>query len=347
MCGTPHRSRRTSTTLSRPGTVMAPSSCARRPRAESSSSAREGSWADNSAGRTKLQSAGLIMERERLREVSQPAPTPGTPPRSRGSPLGHFGPRGTAPRSQLPFNGRHLDAGYSAWHDAPELGEVGGHVQREPMPGDPLLHVDPDARDLPVPSPHAGVTRIPRGGYAEPGERVDQRLLEGAEVPVEVPLVTGQVDDRVADELAGSVERHVPAALDLEDPDAIPAAAMPRIGVAAQRPHRGVFAQQQHVVRQPALDAGLAAGPLPLERLGVRDHAGLHDFENPAGHDAALPRSAQRLPAMPSATLPAVSRTMPSNCRKCHTGAARMPRKKVPNTDRVLMTPRCHIFSRP
>src|SRR5207253_7217533 len=71
-------------------------------RAESSSSAREGSWADSSAGSTKLQSAGLIMERERLREVSQPAPTPGTPARSRGSPLGHFAPRGTAPRSPLP-----------------------------------------------------------------------------------------------------------------------------------------------------------------------------------------------------------------------------------------------------
>src|SRR5881398_1584366 len=203
MCGTPHRSRRTSTTLSRPGTVMVPSSCARRPRAESSSSAREGSWADSSAGSTKLQSAGLIMERERLREVSQPAPTPGTPARSRGSPLGHFAPRGTAPRSPLP---------------AP--------VQRKPMPRDPLLHVDPDARDLPVPSPHAGVTRVPRGAYAESGERVDQRLLEGAEVPVEVPLVTRQVDDRVADELAGSVERHVPAALDLEDLDAIAAEEM-------------------------------------------------------------------------------------------------------------------------
>src|SRR2546425_4355822 len=63
MCGTPHRSRRTSTTLSRPGTVMVPSSCARRPRAESSSSAREGSWADSSAGSTRPQSADLIMER--------------------------------------------------------------------------------------------------------------------------------------------------------------------------------------------------------------------------------------------------------------------------------------------
>src|SRR5438128_11841577 len=123
------------------------------------------------------------------------------------------------------------------------------------MPRDPLLHVDPDARDLPVPSPHAGVTRVPRGGYAEPGERVDQRLLEGAEVPVEVPLVTRQVDDRVADELAGSVERHVPAALDLADLDAIPAEEVAGIGGTAQRRHRGSFEQEQHVVRQTALDA--------------------------------------------------------------------------------------------
>src|SRR2546426_7389534 len=118
------------------------------------------------------------------------------------------------------------------------------------MPGDPLLHVDPDARDLPVPSPHAGVTRVARGGYAEPGERVDQRLLEGAEVPVEVPLVTRQVDDRVADELAGSVERHVPAALDLEDLDAIAAEEMPCIGVTAQRHHRGMFDQERSEERR-------------------------------------------------------------------------------------------------
>src|SRR2546430_12537054 len=99
--------------------------------------------------------------------------------------------------------------------------------------------------------------------------RVDQRLLEGAEVPVEVPLVTRQVDDRVADELAGSVERHVPAALDLEDLDAIAAEEMTCIGATAQRHHPGMFEQEQHVVRQTALDAGLGEGALPLERLGV------------------------------------------------------------------------------
>ena len=38
---------------------------------------------------------------------------------------------------------------------------------------------------------------------------------------MEIRLVLGQVDDRVADELAGAVEGHVTAALDLEDFDAL------------------------------------------------------------------------------------------------------------------------------
>src|SRR5204862_184905 len=160
------------------------------------------------------------------------------------------------------------------------------------------------------------------------------------EVPVEVALVTRQVDDRVADELAGSVERHVPAALDLEDLDAIAAEEMPSIGVAAQGHHRGMFEQEQHVVRQTALDAGLGEGALPLERLGVRDHAGLHDFENPAGHDAALPRIAQRLPAMPSAKPPAVSYPPPGRANRARLG----PRPRTwsgAHESRAQPLPRC------
>src|SRR2546422_10999921 len=106
------------------------------------------------------------------------------------------------------------------------------------MPGDPLLHVDPDARDLPVPSPHAGVTRVARGGYPEPGERVDQRLLEGAEVPVEVPLVTRQVDDRVAHEHVESMERHVPDALVIEILDAISAEVVRRNRFTVRKQYR-------------------------------------------------------------------------------------------------------------
>src|SRR2546430_8223568 len=108
------------------------------------------------------------------------------------------------------------------------------------MPRDPLLHVDADARDLPAPpapppGPHAGVTGVPPGGYSERGERVDERLLQGAKVPVQIRRVAGQGDDGGADELAGAVGRHVPPPLDLEDLDALAAEEMTRAGGAGPR----------------------------------------------------------------------------------------------------------------
>src|SRR5256885_17168222 len=125
--------------------------------------------------------------------------------------------------SPFPFYRRHLHTRNPARHDAPELGKICRDVQREPVPRDPLLHVNSDARDLaaPAPGPHAGVTRVPLGGYPEVGERVDQCLLQGAEIPMEIRLVAGQVDDRVAPELAGAGEGRLTAPLDFEDVDAV------------------------------------------------------------------------------------------------------------------------------
>src|SRR5438067_2177040 len=200
MCGTPHRSRRTSTTLSRPGTVMVPSSCARRPRAESSSSAREGSWADSSAGNTKLQSAGLIMERERLREVSQPAPTPGTPARSRGSPLGHFAPRGTAPRSPLPAPVRPTSSPLRRFHTArcgptsPPRDVRAGAARRSP--------------DGPRCGPGRGraATRAPR----RTGPRRPPRLREPGRSRCRTPSYRPAASRDAQREAAGGQQDHAP-----------------------------------------------------------------------------------------------------------------------------------------
>ena len=66
--------------------------------------------------------------------------------------------------------------------------------------------------------PHAGEARVPLGGDAERGQRVDQRRLELAQVPVQVLPVLAQVEDRIADQLARPVVGHVAAALDLRAP---------------------------------------------------------------------------------------------------------------------------------
>src|SRR5439155_655928 len=96
---------------------------------------------------------------------------------------------------------------------------------------------------------------------------------------------------------------------DLEDLDSVAAEEMTRVGVAAQRHHRRMFEEEQHVVCQAAVDAGLGEGALPLKRLGVRDDARLRDLQHTPGHDpspmtppsspAVAPAIAQRLAAVP------------------------------------------------
>src|SRR2546425_10644943 len=70
--------------------------------------------------------------------------------------------------------------------------------------------------------------------------------------------------------------------------------------------------EEEQVVPQAAVDAGLGERALPLERLRVRDQAGLHDLQHRPGHEPspmALSWSppaaaiAQRLAAVPTATL--------------------------------------------
>src|SRR5207249_641347 len=76
-------------------------------------------------------------------------------------------------------------------------------IQREPVPRDPLLHVHADAGDLAAApaGPDAGVAGPTLGRDVELGERVDQGLLERAQVPVEVAAIAAQVQDGIADGL--------------------------------------------------------------------------------------------------------------------------------------------------
>ena len=58
-------------------------------------------------------------------------------------------------------------------------------------------------------------------------ERADQRLLDLPQIPVQIALVALEIDDRIADELPGPVERDVAATLDLEQLDAARSRAAP------------------------------------------------------------------------------------------------------------------------
>ena len=120
--------------------------------------------------------------------------------------------------------------------------------------------------------PDAGQALDPRRLDAERRERADQRLLEVAAVALHVLAVPRQVEDRVADELAGPVVGGLAAAVGLDDLDlgALGDVQLAGLGAAAERDHRRVL-EQQHGVGQPSARDRVGDPPLQLPAFLVAD----------------------------------------------------------------------------
>src|SRR6185295_15487628 len=133
--------------------------------------------------------------------------------------------------------------------DRSEAAQVAGHVERKAVPGDPASDRDADRRDLPARDPDAGETNPPFRSDAELRERVDEDLLEHAEVPAYVEPELPQTHDRIADELPGAVVRHFAAAVRAEDRDAAVGSGseMARVRSAPERVDRGMLEQEERV----------------------------------------------------------------------------------------------------
>ncbi len=86
-----------------------------------------------------------------------------------------------------------------------------------------------------------------------------------------------EVEDRVADELAGAVEGDVATTLHLVELDAALTEELRRRGEmlvlrrAAERDHRRMLQQEQHVLLEASRDARGRDRPLQLERFAVGD----------------------------------------------------------------------------
>ena len=107
-----------------------------------------------------------------------------------------------------------------------------GVVERAPAPGEPVAAAGHDP---------LGGARVAHRGFERPDER-----------PEHEPAV-GEPDDRVRDELAGPVVRHLPAPLDADDLDAEAAerpsvgADVGGVGVTAEREDRVVLEEDELV----------------------------------------------------------------------------------------------------
>ena len=133
----------------------------------------------------------------------------------------------------LEFEAGDLAVGDAAGDDPLEVAQVGGDVEREAVRGDALRDVDADGGDLLLrdaaagDGPDAGELADALREHAEVAAGADEDLFEQADevdrAEVRALLageVAAQIEDGVADELAGAVVGDVAAAVDLVELDA-------------------------------------------------------------------------------------------------------------------------------
>ena len=96
-------------------------------------------------------------------------------------------------------------------------GEVAADVEGEAVHADPVADTDADGGDFSVDHPCAGEAFAAAGCDAEVGANFDQQVLEGAQVAMKVLTMVAEVEDGIADELAGAVIGGLAAAIDLDD----------------------------------------------------------------------------------------------------------------------------------
>src|SRR5437016_2319044 len=111
---------------------------------------------------------------------------------------------------------------YAAGHDARKVGEIGGHIKRDPVIGDPASNAYADSGNLVLcairsnnPDSHAAIA--PLALHTETRERADQPVLEIANEATHVSLATAKIDQHVGDALPRSVVGELSAAAGLEN----------------------------------------------------------------------------------------------------------------------------------
>src|SRR5207302_10843740 len=115
----------------------------------------------------------------------------------------------------------HACAVQPARRDEPEMIEIRAHVERETVRGHPSRDADADCGDLVVANPDAALAVGAFGGDAEFGDGADQHLFKLGDVLPHVTIAFAEVNDRIADELAGTVIGDIAAARRLEKTDAL------------------------------------------------------------------------------------------------------------------------------
>src|SRR5581483_5036873 len=135
----------------------------------------------------------------------------------------------------------HHEPGVPAGVDAAERLEIDAHVQGDAVICRTTAHADADARQLAALDVYAGSISAALGNYAELGSIIDDAALESGDDVANTESGTPQVDQRVDDELTGTVIGNLAATIDLHDRNVARSQYMITTRVHAQREDRRVL----------------------------------------------------------------------------------------------------------
>src|SRR2546426_9036661 len=165
------------------------------------------------------------------------------------------------------LHGRHDATVVPARPDLEELPQVRRHVVGKSVERHVPMDREPDRRDLLAADPDAALGALPRRVDPEVRTRSEEDLLEVRHEPLHLEPVR-ELQDWIADELAGPVIRRLAAPFDLEDLEPGVEDVLTR-PASAQRRDRIVLDEDQAIrdlVLRPTIDEGL----LELPHLPIR-----------------------------------------------------------------------------
>ena len=210
----------------------------------------------------------------RSRSVATSARSTTSAPRARAHGAHDRVAHGAGVRRGTEDGGHRRDTGVGdpARHDVVEHREIGIDVEREPVHGAIACDADADRGDLVAAHPDPAPAIDPLARDPELTERVDERGLDAAHVRDHVAPARRrrrQLADRVAHELARTVERDVAAPVGRHErgPDGRRIHQhVRRVGPLAQRVRRRMLEEQQVVGVAPTVDRALQRQRLVVGR---------------------------------------------------------------------------------
>src|SRR5258708_5149051 len=97
-----------------------------------------------------------------------------------------------------------------------EIGQIGVHVQREPVHRNPAAHLDPESGDLLASNPNSGEALIAIRGNPVLRQCPDDDFLKITQIPTDIEIVIIEIENWIADKLTRTMIRYVATAVYVE-----------------------------------------------------------------------------------------------------------------------------------